>query len=424
MNNLCKASGIFLIIILIFSCEKKQPQPVPPVISTMAISMISASTALSGGVITDEGGTTIISRGICWNTTVDPTIENSKTTESGNTLFFTNVLTQLLPSTLYYVRAYATNSAGTGYGKSMAFTTLGSIPSVTQVDVNQLINTATLTVSVYPNYLPTTVIIEWGTTIKYENTTTPMQIPVTGNTSVNVSVDLSDLTPGTTYHVRIKATNELGTKTGNDVIFTTYVVSDIDSNFYHAVTIGTQTWMSENLKTTKYNNGDIIGTTSSPRSSIAAESNPKYQWAYDGIETNVAIYGRLYTWYAVTDDRNVCPTGWHVPTDDEWTILTTYLGGENVAGGKLKETGTVHWFSTDAETTNETGFTALPGGCRISNDSAFYGIWFDGYWWSSTSLVTGSVISSWDRDIANGSMKIQRAGWPKMSGLSVRCVKD
>lgn len=119
MNNLFKASGIILISISIFSCEKKQHQVVPPVITTMAISMISATTAISGGEITDEGGTAIISKGVCWNTTADPTIENSKTTEIGNSLFFTNIITQLSPNTLYFARAYATNSAGTGYGKSI-----------------------------------------------------------------------------------------------------------------------------------------------------------------------------------------------------------------------------------------------------------------------------------------------------------------
>jgi uncharacterized protein (TIGR02145 family) len=411
-------------IFSMFSCEKKQPQVVLPVISTMAISGISASTAISGGDITDDGGAAIISKGVCWNTTVDPTIEDSKTTEIGNSLFFTDIITQLSPTTLYYARAYATNSAGTGYGKSIAFTTLGDIPLVTQVAVNPLINTATLNVSVNPNYLSTTVTIEWGSTISYGNTTTLPQIPVSDSTSVNVSADLSGLTPSTTYHYRIRATNELGTKTTNDFIFTTYVVSDIDSNFYHSVTIGTQTWMTENLKTTRYSNGDIIGTTSSPRLNIAGEDTPKYQWAYDGDEANVPIYGRLYTWYAITDSRNVCPTGWHVPSDDEWTTLTTCLGGEAVAGDKLKETGTVHWASTDTQTNNESGFTALPGGFRNGYESKFFGIWYYSYWWSSTSLVTGTVSSSWDRDISNSGMNIQRVCCPKMSGLSIRCIKD
>src|SRR5688500_14669040 len=117
-------------------------------------------------------------------------------------------------------------------------------------------------------------------------------------------------------------------------------VTDIEGNVYHTVTIGTQVWMAENLKTTKYRNGDLIGTTIPATLDISSESAPKYQWAYNGEESIVATYGRLYTWYAVTDSRNVCPTGWHVPSDAEWTTLTTYLGGESVAGDKLKENGT------------------------------------------------------------------------------------
>src|SRR5512133_2727329 len=102
-------------------------------------------------------------------------------------------------------------------------------------------------------------------------------------------------------------------------------VKDIDGNVYQTITIGTQVWMVENLKTTKYRNGDLIGTTTPASLVIEGESAPKYQWAYDGNESNVAIHGRLYTWYVATDSRNVCPTGWHVPSDAEWTVLTDYL---------------------------------------------------------------------------------------------------
>ena len=96
-------------------------------------------------------------------------------------------------------------------------------------------------------------------------------------------------------------------------------VSDVEGNVYKTVTIGTQTWMAENLRTTRYRNGDAVGTTNAATLDIGSESAPKYQWAYAGDENNAAAYGRLYTWYAVTDDRNICPAGWHVPGDDEWS---------------------------------------------------------------------------------------------------------
>src|SRR5664279_2839934 len=120
------------------------------------------------------------------------------------------------------------------------------------------------------------------------------------------------------------------------------LIENIDGNVYTSVNIGTQVWMVGNLKTTKYSNGELIGTTTPATLDISLETTPKYQWAYDGNESDVSIYGRLYTWYAVTDSRNICPTGWHVPTDAEWTTLNTYLGDDSVAGGKLKETGITH----------------------------------------------------------------------------------
>jgi uncharacterized protein (TIGR02145 family) len=172
-------------------------------------------------------------------------------------------------------------------------------------------------------------------------------------------------------------------------------MTDHDGNTYKTVIIGTQIWMAENLKTTKYNNGELIGTTTPATTDISDEPTPKYQWAYDGNEGNVATYGRLYTWYAVNDSRNVCPTGWHVPSDPEWTTLTTYLGGESVAGSKLKETGTTHWQSPNTGATNETGFTALPGSLRYQ-DGMFDFIGGYGYWWSSTEH---DPPTAWERYI-------------------------
>ena len=143
--------------------------------------------------------------------------------------------------------------------------------------------------------------------------------------------------------------------------------TDVEGNAFHFVKIGKQIWMKENLKTTKFSNGDLIGTTNPPTFDISEESNPKYQWAYDGNEDNVAAYGRLYTWYAITDSRNICPAGWHLPTNAEWDTLSFYLEGENVAGGKLKEIGNKHWKSQNFGATDEVGFTALPGGGHDSN---------------------------------------------------------
>jgi uncharacterized protein (TIGR02145 family) len=152
---------------------------------------------------------------------------------------------------------------------------------------------------------------------------------------------------------------------------------------------------------------------------ITDETNPKYQWAYLGNESYVATYGRLYTWYAATDSSGICPEGWHVPSKAEWTTLATYLGGESVAGGKLKETGTIHWLKPNIGATNETGFTALPVGFR-----SFAGLFFyrsNSAWWSSTSET---AISAWYQSIQYDYSEIIPFSNSKAFGFSVRCVKD
>jgi uncharacterized protein (TIGR02145 family) len=208
-----------------------------------------------------------------------------------------------------------------------------------------------------------------------------------------------------------------GSKTTN---FDFVACADADSNNYTTVTIGTQTWMAENLKVTKYRNGDLISTTSPANKDISAESTPKYQWAYNGNETNVAKYGRLYTWYAVSDTGNIAPVGWHVATDVEWTTLTTYLGGEAVAGGKLKETGTLNWTIPNSFATNETGFFALPGGYRNA-DGAFFSLSDFGTWWSATQ---GDTISALYRFMYYNNSTVSRSGDKMANGFSVRCVRD
>jgi uncharacterized protein (TIGR02145 family) len=197
-------------------------------------------------------------------------------------------------------------------------------------------------------------------------------------------------------------------------------IKDIDDNVYTSVTIGTQVWMVENLKTTKYRNGDLIGTTTPATLDISAEATPKYQWAYAGNEINVATYGRLYTGYAVTDTRNVCPVGWHVPTDAEWTTLTTYLEGQSVAGGKLKEAGFTHWQSPNEGATNASGFTALPSGER-SDYGIYIGIGSIGYWWTSTEY---SATITYSLYMLYSYSEIYRGDGNKRLGFSVRCLQD
>lgn len=304
------------VLILTNSCEKDDL----PVLTTSAVTNITQTTATCGGNITSDGGSTITVLGVCWSTDSIPTITDSKTTNGTSVGSFTSNITGLSSNTTYYVRAYATNSEGTGYGSAVSFETLA------------------------------------GT------------------------------------------------------------VTDIDGNVYNTVAIGTQVWMKENLKVTKYRNGDAIPNVIDD-SQWDDLTTGAYCY-YDNSSSNGTTYGGLYNWYAVNDSRKIAPTGWHVSTLTEWMTLITYLGGESVAGGKIKETGTIHWQSPNIGATNESGFTALPGGFRWDE---FYSIGSTGYWWSSTE---STLSNAWGLVVYNDYSEINHWENGYWCGYSVRCLRD
>lgn len=197
-------------------------------------------------------------------------------------------------------------------------------------------------------------------------------------------------------------------------------VTDIDGNMYETVTIGSQVWMKENLRTTHYRNGEVIPIDTSSIGWIGQTTGAYCN--YDNDSSNVAIYGRLYNGYVVTDPREVSPIGWHVPTDTEWTTLVTYLGGVQVAGGKMKSTGTTIWMAPNTGATNISGFSSLPGGQRdFKQGAAFGSLKLGGNWWSKTTFSTSDC---WARSIGNGTAEIYNWHHPMRYGFSIRCLKD
>ena len=195
-------------------------------------------------------------------------------------------------------------------------------------------------------------------------------------------------------------------------------VTDIDGNVYHTVTIGTQVWMVENLKVTHYRNGDsipnITDDTEWGNLKTGAYCN------YNNDPNNADAYGRLYNWYVVIDSRKICPAGWHVPTYKDWNILEAYLGGVPIAGGKIKEAGTAHWKSPNTGATNESGFTALPGGYRRFTGT-FYYVGYYGYWWSTRAY---NVNNAWYNYLGYLYSNLNRYFYSKTLGFSIRCLKD
>ncbi|MFN8257503.1 MAG: fibrobacter succinogenes major paralogous domain-containing protein [Bacteroidales bacterium] len=304
----------------------KTKEAAVPEITTAWISYVSTSSALCGGNVISERGAPVTKKGVCWGISQNPTIFDYKTSDGIGTGSFMSTITGLEANKTYYVRAYATSSAGTAYG-------------------NQLI---------------------------------------------------------------------LKTYTSS--------ITDIEGNNYYTVTIGDQIWIAENLKTTKYTDGtDIPNITNG--SEWANLISPGYSWL-NNDPTLKTTYGALYNWYALDKTSNgskdICPVGWHLPSNNDWEILINYLGGNAIAGGKLKESGFSHWTSDNTESTNESGFTALPGGYRhssggFSNPSLF------GYFWS---LDENSANSAWYWFLYTYQESIGCSNDFKKNGNSVRCIKD
>jgi uncharacterized protein (TIGR02145 family) len=192
-------------------------------------------------------------------------------------------------------------------------------------------------------------------------------------------------------------------------------ITDKDGNVYTSVTIGTQTWMVENLKTTKLNDGSTLANAIDFTSWLNLSTNPGYCWYNYDEATYKTPYGALYNWYAVGTGK-LCPTGWHVPNNSEWLVLENFLGGSDNAGGKLKETGINHWQSPNTGATNESGFTALPGGFRYDWGTDFWPIGISGWWWSATEP------SAWD--LSSGNTVLGASILPEKAGASVRCLKN
>jgi uncharacterized protein (TIGR02145 family) len=297
-------------------------------VSNYAITNISKTTARGGGNISAEGSASVTERGVCWSTSQSPTVSDAHTSDGiGIGGFYSNI-NGLTQNTLYYVRAYATNTEGTAYSENVSFTTLSG--------------------------------------------------------------------------------GQGGT------------VTDIDGNVYQTVIIGTQQWMAENLKVTHYRNGEQIPYVTDDAEWLGLTTGA-YCWYNDDQANYGNEYGALYNWNTVADSRNLCPVGWHIPSDAEWTTLTEYLGGSAFAGGQLKEAGTAHWLDPNYGATNESGFTGLPGGLRSAAGWDYQYNGENGYYWSS-SLNGDSSGYLLYLTFASTEGVVSWIG--TRDGCSVRCIKD
>jgi uncharacterized protein (TIGR02145 family) len=303
-------------MIVLISCKKEVAT-----VTTSEVTVHGVTWVECEGTVTDEGTDAVITRGFCWSTEHAPTISDSKTTEKAGAGIFTHNINSFIVNSTYYVRAYATNSVGTGYGNEQSFIVVENIPGP--------------------------------------------------------------------------------------------VVTDLDGNSYNSVQNGTQIWMQENLKTTKYKDGTLIPLVTDNTSWVGLTS-PAYCWLKNDAPTYKDTYGALYNGYTISS--KLCPAGWHIPTWDEWFSLLIFTAGATESG-RLKEAGTAHWLSPNTSATNESGFTALPGSLRVEDGSFPGSVGTDGWWWTATE--DNNVIEIWGETVSYSGGRLG-----KVCGLSVRCIKD
>lgn len=393
---------LFLSLIFLFGCNDDDPEhtPVPDVI-TSPVTNITMTSATGGGTVTTDDGSTVLERGVCWNTTSDPTISDSRTNDGSGTGTFTSEITGLTENTTYLVRAYATNSAGVGYGESISFTTSSGgpeLPVVTTAAVSDITNESAvcggnLTSDGGADWVAGGVC--WSTD---PNPDKSNSFSLDINNEGSFTSTMTRLTASTKYYVRAYATNSNGTSYGNEVSFTTFGSGDEACDYethltyggqtYEIDQIGDQCWMIDNL------NIEIISGNS---------------WCYDNDPDNCTTYGRLYDWQTLMDGavssntvpsgvQGICPAGWHIPSEAEWSILRSEL---QWSGGF--------------------GFPGLSSGLR-NPDGSFSSLGSMSFYWSSTEyeLDNSQVWYSFTQQGQFNGMETTS----KDHGFSVRCVKD
>jgi uncharacterized protein (TIGR02145 family) len=398
----------------------------PPAISTWAIGEISWTTATSGGSGLSDGGSDITAKGICWSTSSGPVVSGQHTVDGTGPGDFVSSLTDLTPNTLYYVRSYATNSQGTTYGNEVSFRTLQVVvPSLTTNAATGITLTEAVSGGNSISENGAAVLekgICWNTT---GNPTTSGPHASSGTGTGNFTVNIDELSPSTVYYVRAYARNSAGIGYGSEVAFSTDA-TDIDGNIYNTIIIGTQVWMQEDLRTTRYPGGNEIPfvTDSTAWKNL---TTPACCW-YDNIPQGDG-FGLIYNWYTI-EVGELCPDGWHVPTDEEFKILERYLGMTTAESNKTEWRGTdegnklkstTSW--DQANGTNSSGFTALGEGYRYGVYGKFYNFGKVGYWWTSSYHWDGTTKALYRRLDSNEG-RIYREGVIKAGGKSVRCLKN
>lgn len=420
----------------------KTQKAIQPSINTTKATNITNNSITSGGNITFNGGTAITERGVCWSTNPLPTILENKTSDGNGDGIFSSLLNGLTEGTTYYIRAYAINKTGIGYGNLEVVKTY-TIPTVETTIINDITQTTAMSGGKITSDGGSSITARGVVWSKGEYPDISLSTKSTdGNGLSTFTSNILGLSENVTYYVRAYATNNFGTAYGAQLSFKSlkeiaYVnfTDQRDGNVYKTIQIGNQTWMAENLRYLPKVEGPFLGYTTSP-----------FYYVYGYIGTSVSeakatdnfkTYGVLYNWNAAIE---AVPEGWHIPSDAEWTILENYLSdnGYNydgtTGGGRDKISkaiaSTSGWKSSTTQGAvgnidysiyrNKSGFNVLPGGYRHQTGS-FVDLGNSCSLWSTNVLYEHSA---WARYIYSNSKGLTRNNSSKDAGFSVRCIKN
>ncbi len=399
--------------------------PTLATLNTEPATEITISTAKLAGEITDDGGAEVTARGFCWGSESNPTVQDDLKPAGTGPGTFSVMIEGLQANTQYYVRAYAENSVGVAYGNEIVFITSTAPPAVTTGQIsNVTANSASCSGSITFNGGATITGkgVCWSTTPEPDLSDA---FTSDGTGSESFVSTMTNLSSGTTYYVRAYAKNSEWTVYGEQITFITKV-ADAEGNLYNTLKIGSQVWMTENLRTTKLNDNTSI-TELTDNDQWIGTSSPAYCWYNNDISYKPTC-GALYNWYAVNTGK-LCPSGWHVPTNEEFNTLELELG---MATDQLDLWG---WRGTDQGTkmkttsgwdeggngTNSSGFSALPGGYRFGVTGEFFLLTTITYWWTATEH---DADRGWYRRLDSSSSGVYRASTAKKGGKYIRCVKN
>jgi uncharacterized protein (TIGR02145 family) len=430
--NLIRFNLVLFALTAVFSCEERNNDQESltftlPELVTISPATVTQTTAILTGSLISTGDTNIIEKGFYWGTEPNTINSGVKIQDDSQNKYFSILIEDLIDETKYYVNAYAINSIGISYGGELSFITDSYKLSKVVMEKSDNYTFQSIPINAEITDNGGAEIIEkgfyWGLNPNSELTGTKHQIEL--NEGI-FSDTLFDLIPNNTYYIRAYAINSVGITISNEISYILNLnisgpmLEDIDGNIYKTVYIGEQLWMAEDLKVTKYRDGSTIPLI------IYDDST-----GWPSILTDMRLSEMHYNHKVIQNSKNICPIGWHIPSNNEWRRLIDFIGGKE-SGGKLKEVGTLNWREPNSGASNESGFTALPRGIysidvengmnRMNiNGSSQYAF----YWSSDYELETG-LLSYWyltydNHQITEKSLVVSNAN---SQGFIIRCVAD